>query len=143
MSTHVYNGKWLLTILWKACNFFIEKPASQIWWTWRNYFPQKKPGDLKNLPFKMVADSDGLLVQPTSEHRNFESRTSQKEVSSSNDSFSGVMLVYRSVALEILKHVGIVFSQIFAILGTEDVKMFLFAAGGNGDVHVPMYAFST
>lgn len=91
----------------------------------------------------MVADSDGLLVQPTSEHRNFESRTSQKEVSSSNDSFSGVMLVYRSVALEILKHVGIVFSQIFAILGTEDVKMFLFAAGGNGDVHVPMYAFST
>ena len=88
----------------------------------------------------MVADSDGLLVQPTSEHQNFESKTSQKEVSSSNDSFSGVMLVYRSVALEILKHVVIVFSQILAILGTEDVKMFL---GENGEVHVAMYAFCT
>ena len=41
----------------------------------------------------MVADSDGLLVQPTSEHRNFESKTFQKEVSSSNDSFSGVNYV--------------------------------------------------
>lgn len=57
------------------------------------FFSPKNPGDLKNLPFKMVADSDGLLVQPTSEHRNFESKTFQKEVSSSNDSFSGVNYV--------------------------------------------------
>lgn len=42
-----------------------KKNASQIWW---NSFSQN-PGDLKNLPFKMVADSDGLLVQQTSEHQ--------------------------------------------------------------------------
>ena len=37
-----------------------------------SFFNKKNhPGDLKDLPFKMVADTDGFLVQPTNQRVGF------------------------------------------------------------------------
>jgi len=124
MSTHVMENCY--SQFYGRHVFFFKKPASQIWWTWRNSFPQKTQEIWRTCPSKW---SLILTVSWSNQLQNTEIlkvRHSKRKFHLPTIRFQGlIMLVYRSVALEILKHVGIVFSQIFSILGTEDVKMFL------------------